>query len=472
MNESNINSKKSIVQNIKNFKIYLNERFPLGKNSFFVLIFTLSGYIYTGLLYNSKIIKPILSKEVNRVALLWDKEIYKVPIIWYKFLPLFIIIFMFFFQLRITDEFKDYEEDLKYRPYRPVQRGIISLKALGKIGIATIIIQIILAHVINPKLIYFMLLVWVYMFLMTKEFFIKNWLTERILIYALSHVVIMIFITLVIVKGTGYILESHFLETLYLSVEKYGKNIFIGLIPLFTLNYLNGIVLKIGIATIIIQIILAHVINPKLIYFMLLVWVYMFLMTKEFFIKNWLTERILIYALSHVVIMIFITLVIVKGTGYILESHFLETLYLSVEKYGKNIFIGLIPLFTLNYLNGIVLEIGRKTRKSDEEEHGVQTYSKLWGREKAVVILCMLYAIEYILVLFGLLNINKEYFLAGQLILTITLALSVYFMIKFLKKDLTGKIPENISGLWILLSSMNLGLIQYAVFYVLNLLKS
>ena len=360
MNRSNINSKKSIIQNIKNFKIYLNERFPLGKNSFFVLIFTLSGYIYTGLLYNSKIIKSILSKEVNRVPLLWDKEIDKVPMIWYKLLPLFIIIFMFFFQLRITDEFKDYEEDLKYRPYRPVQRGIISLKALGKIGIATIIIQIILAHVINSKLIYFMLLVWIYMFLMTKEFFIKNWLTERILIYALSHVVIMIFITLVILKGTGYILESHFLETLYLSLERYEKNIF----------------------------------------------------------------------------------------------------------------IGLIPLFALNYLNGIVLEIGRKTRRANEEEYGVQTYSKLWGRKKAVFILCILYAIEYILVLLGLSNMYKEFFMTGTLILTITLVISIYFMIKFLKKDLTGKIPENISGIWILISSMNMGLIQYAVFYILSLLKS
>ena len=169
MNQSNINSKKSIIQNIKNFKIYLNERFPLGKNSFFVLIFTLSGYIFTGLLYNSKIINQIFSKEI------------KVPMPWHKIVALFIIIFMFFLQLRITDEFKDYEEDLKYRAYRPVQRGVISLKALGKIGIATIIIQIILAHVINPKLIYFTLLVWFYMFLMTKEFFIKNWLTERIL---------------------------------------------------------------------------------------------------------------------------------------------------------------------------------------------------------------------------------------------------------------------------------------------------
>ena len=356
MNQSNINSKKSIIQNIKNFKIYLNERFPLGKNSFFVLIFTLSGYIFTGLLYNSKIIKPTLSKEVNRVLLFWDKEIDKVPIIWYKFLPLFIIIFMFFFQLRITDEFKDYEEDLKYRPYRPVQRGIISLKALGKIGIATIIIQIILAHVINPKLIYFMLLVWVYMFLMTKEFFIKNWLTERILIYALSHVVIMIFITLVIVKGTGHILESHFLETLYLSVEKYGKNIF----------------------------------------------------------------------------------------------------------------IGLIPLFALNYLNGIVLEIGRKTRRADEEEHGVQTYSKLWGKKKAAVILSLLFAAEYFLVILGLSYTYEKYLLLSGLILLVILIISIYFMIKFLKKDLSGKIVESVSGLWIVFSSMGLGLLPYFVFSLIK----
>ena len=344
MNRNDTNSKKSMIQNIKNFKIYLNERFPLGKNSIFVLIFTLSGYIYTGLLYNSKIINQIFSKEI------------KVPMPWHKIVALFIIIFMFFLQLRITDEFKDYEEDLKYRPYRPVQRGVISLKALGKIGIATIIIQIILAHVINPKLIYFMLLVWFYMFLMTKEFFIKNWLTERILIYALSHVVIMIFITLVIVKGTGHILESHFLETLYLSLEKYEKNIF----------------------------------------------------------------------------------------------------------------IGLIPLFTLNYLNGIVLEIGRKTRRADEEEYGVQTYSKLWGKKKAAVILSLLFAVEYFLVILGLSYTYEKYFLFSGLVLLIILIISIYFMIKFLKKDLSGKIVESVSGLWIVFSSMGLGLLPYFVF---NLIK-
>jgi len=341
MNESNINSKKSIIQYIKNFKIYLNERFPLGKNSFFVFIFTLSGYIYTSLLYNSK----IMYLFTNGV---------KIGIFQYKIIALFIIIFMFFFQLRITDEFKDYEEDLKYRAYRPVQRGIISLKTLGKIGIATVIIQIMLAHVIDPEIIYFMIFVWIYMFLMAKEFFIKKWLTKRILIYALSHVVIMVFITLVIVEATQYIVP---------------KNIF------------------------------------------------------DVFI---------------------------------------------LQRYRHNIDFALIPLFALNYLNGIVLEIGRKMRRADEEEHGVQTYSKLWGRKKAVIVLSLLFVIEYFFVILGLAHTYEKYFFFGGLTLLIILIVSIYFMVKFLKKDLSGKIVETVSGLWIIFSSMCMGLLPHLFFSLIK----
>ena len=272
----------------------------------------------------------------------------------YKIIPLFIIILMFFFQLRLTDEFKDYEEDLKYRPYRPVQRGIITLKTLRNIGIVTVIMQIISAFLINPKILVYMSFVWIYMFLMAKEFFIKEWLTKRIVIYALSHVVIMIFINLVIIKAAGFIMTSH------------------------------------------------------------------------------------------------------------------EMTDLSVFE----IYRGIVPFLMLGYLNGMVLEIGRKTRKSDEEEHGVETYSKLWGRKKAVYILCGLYVLDYILVMFGLLQTNEKYFLLGMTVLTIVLAVSVYFMIKFLKKDLSGKVPENVSGLWILFSCLTTGLFQYTVFYIFSLLKS
>ena len=261
---------------------------------------------------------------------------------------------MFFFQLRLTDEFKDYEEDLKYRPYRPVQRGIITLKTLRNIGIVTVIMQIISAFLINPKILIYMSFVWIYMFLMAKEFFIKEWLTKRIVIYALSHVVIMIFINLVIIKAAGFIMTSH------------------------------------------------------------------------------------------------------------------EMTDLSVFE----IYRGIVPFLMLGYLNGMVLEIGRKTRKSDEEEHGVETYSKLWGRKKAVYILCGLYVLDYILVMFGLLQTNEKYFFLGMAVLTIVLAISVYFMIKFLKKNLSGKVPENVSGLWILFSCLTTGLFQYTVFYIFSLLKS
>ncbi|MEZ5304109.1 MAG: UbiA family prenyltransferase [Verrucomicrobiales bacterium] len=39
--------------------------------------------------------------------------------------------FFFFLQLRIADEFKDFEEDSRYRPYRPVPRGLVTLRSLG-----------------------------------------------------------------------------------------------------------------------------------------------------------------------------------------------------------------------------------------------------------------------------------------------------------------------------------------------------
>ena len=43
----------------------------------------------------------------------------------------FVTAFLFFLQLRLADEFKDFEEDSRYRPYRPVPRGLVTLRELG-----------------------------------------------------------------------------------------------------------------------------------------------------------------------------------------------------------------------------------------------------------------------------------------------------------------------------------------------------
>jgi 4-hydroxybenzoate polyprenyltransferase len=49
--------------------------------------------------------------------------------------------FLFFLQLRIADEFKDFEEDSRFRPYRAVPRGLVSLGELRVLAISTALLQ-------------------------------------------------------------------------------------------------------------------------------------------------------------------------------------------------------------------------------------------------------------------------------------------------------------------------------------------
>ena len=41
----------TLIKKIKNFKVYTDERFPVVKNSIFVLIFVFSAYIFSGLIF-------------------------------------------------------------------------------------------------------------------------------------------------------------------------------------------------------------------------------------------------------------------------------------------------------------------------------------------------------------------------------------------------------------------------------------
>lgn len=103
----------------------------------------------------------------------------------------FVTCFLFFLQLRIADEFKDHEEDCKYRPYRPVPRGLVTLRELGVVGVLAAGIQLGLAIWLAPRLLVLLLVAWTYLVLMTKEFFVRDWLVKQPLIYMLSHMVIM-----------------------------------------------------------------------------------------------------------------------------------------------------------------------------------------------------------------------------------------------------------------------------------------
>jgi len=110
---------------------------------------------------------------------------------WDVILIAFITSFCAFLLLRVADEFKDFEEDSQFRPYRPVPRGLIKLAELKWLGIGLLTIQFITAFLIFPALVILLLIVWLYFYLMTKEFFIHEWLKAHPFTYMWSHMIIL-----------------------------------------------------------------------------------------------------------------------------------------------------------------------------------------------------------------------------------------------------------------------------------------
>jgi 4-hydroxybenzoate polyprenyltransferase len=106
------------------------------------------------------------------------------------FLSVFISTFLFFLQLRILDEFKDFEDDSRWRPYRPVPRGIVSLRSLGWVWVCAAAVQTAVAVAFEPTLVAVLVLVWAYSGLMGAEFFVRDWLKAHPLVYMASHAVI------------------------------------------------------------------------------------------------------------------------------------------------------------------------------------------------------------------------------------------------------------------------------------------
>jgi len=102
----------------------------------------------------------------------------------------FISSFLLFLQLRIADEFKDHEEDCAYRPYRPVPRGLVSLRELAVVGLLAAAVQLGMALWFAHGLVWLLLVTWTYLGLMTREFFMRDWLVARPVTYLWSHMLI------------------------------------------------------------------------------------------------------------------------------------------------------------------------------------------------------------------------------------------------------------------------------------------
>ncbi len=154
--------------------IYQAERFPLLRTSLLLAVFSAASLGVSAHLGNRPLPHPA------------------------TFIAVWAIVLMLFFQMRVCDEIKDYEDDLRYRPERPIQRGLLSLGLIRNLGLACVPLMLALTLLLSPGLLIFLGLVWLWLGLMTVEFFAARWLKARPFLYLASHMAIMPLIDLFI----------------------------------------------------------------------------------------------------------------------------------------------------------------------------------------------------------------------------------------------------------------------------------
>ena len=292
--------------------IYQKERFPVFAHGLLILAFSLSAMSYSALLRGQHSLDPTAAVVA------------------------FVTAFLFFLQLRIADEFKDAEDDARWRPYRPVPRGLVKLSELGWIGAFAAAIQLTGSLLLDVRLGGWLLVAWSYLALMSKEFFVHAWLKRHPVFYMLSHMAIM---------------------------------------PVFD------------------------------IYATACDW-----LPAD---KEW-----------H------------PGLGWFLA---------------------------VSYLNGIVIEIGRKIRAPEDEEDGVDTYSALWGRSKALAAWLAAMGLTALCAFCGSRLVGFKWPMAVFLLLLLTWAVVETVRFAAGPRQSQGKRFELVSGVWTLVMYLSLGALPLAI---------
>ena len=169
-----MNNSTQVIDSSQNrWWIYQRERFPIVPHGLLIFVFSLAAVGY-----GHAISGQAGGPSVGAV------------------LVSFIGSFITFALLRIADEFKDYDDDARYRPYRAVPRGLVQLSELAMIGVPLAALQLAIALSFSVKLAMLLLAIWVYFLLMSKEFFVPEWLKARPIVYLISHMLIMPLIAL------------------------------------------------------------------------------------------------------------------------------------------------------------------------------------------------------------------------------------------------------------------------------------
>lgn len=199
---------------------------------------------------------------------------------------------------------------------------------------------------------------------------------------------------------------------------------------------------KMTIAILILQVSINLLFFPIMLIMYAVIIVYLLLMAKEFFIAEWLKKHQFWYVTSHMLIIPLIDMY-ASGLDWILAGA-------AAPK-------GLLFFYAVSYMNGIVLEIGRKIRTPEKESTGVLTYSSMLGPAKAVrlwllmlCITCCLSIAAAQFVGYGTMAIG----ILGSMFIICSVP-AILFIAK--KTERTAKAIELSSALWTIAMYLSLG---------------
>lgn len=182
--------------------------------------------------------------------------------------------------------------------------------------------------------------------------------------------------------------------------------------------------------------------QTSMLYLYLIVLGYLCLMGVEFFVPKWLKQHHILYITSHMVI---IPLIDIYSSG-------LDWLLADASPHW-----GLAWFFSVSYMNGLVLEFGRKLRIPETEENGVLSYTVFFGPKKGVYV-WIITMLSTLFLAIGAAQYAQLGILSWVILIIsflICVAPGVSFL--FMPTSKKNKYMEYTSGIWTILMYLTLG---------------
>jgi 4-hydroxybenzoate polyprenyltransferase len=214
-----------------------------------------------------------------------------------------------------------------------------------------------------------------------------------------------------------------------------------GLVTLRELALLAGV----GMA---IQLGAALSLTPRLVGPLAIVWTYMWLMTKEFWAHDVLKRRPFTTLWTHMLVV------------PLIDFYATACDWLAAGAWHRPR-LGLLWFLAASFCNGVVVEIGRKVRAPQDEEEGVDTYSRVWGREPSVRWWLVALLLTAVFALLAARDVDAVGIVAWPLGVLGAIAVVLARTMAATPVAGFGKRLELVSGLWTMTLYLGLGAVPF-----------